>query len=148
MAFGRKPYVRPPLKLPEVPETPPPVRAGLRMYDGRARATVQVPKKALRRSEAYRRVVASLPCIHCGLWGRSQAAHPNTDKGAGIKTDDRECFPLCADGPDYVGCHTKFDQGALFDKSLRRSIEVQWGNETAEGIEAEGLWPESLPRWG
>ena len=36
---------------------------------------VQVPKDAPVRSEAYRRAVASLPCIACGIQGYSQAAH-------------------------------------------------------------------------
>ena len=43
---------------------------------------VQVPKDAPVRNEAYRRAVASLPCIACGIQGYSQAAHlPPEAKG-------------------------------------------------------------------
>ena len=42
----------------------------------------QVAKAAPVRSEAYRRLVASLPCIACGIQGYSQAAHlPPEAKG-------------------------------------------------------------------
>lgn len=44
-----------------------------------------VTKDAPVRSEAYRRAVASLPCINCGVPGHSQCAHSNSGKGAGIK---------------------------------------------------------------
>ena len=41
-----------------------------------------VTKDAPVRSEAYRRAVASLPCINCGIQGYSQAAHlPPEAKG-------------------------------------------------------------------
>ena len=44
-----------------------------------------IEKSAPVRSEAYRRAVASLPCINCGVPGYSQCAHSNSGKGAGIK---------------------------------------------------------------
>ena len=44
-----------------------------------------IAKSAPVRSEAYRRAVASLPCINCGVPGHSQCAHSNSGKGAGIK---------------------------------------------------------------
>ena len=37
------------------------------------------------RSQQYLRLVASLPCIDCGVPGYSQCAHSNSGKGAGIK---------------------------------------------------------------
>lgn len=101
-----------------------------------------VPKDAPTRDADYRRLVAALPCIACGAVGRSQAAHPNTGKGMGMKADDRLCFPLCADAPGVVGCHTRFDQGAMFTKDERREIEPRWGRETASllgrGIDGDG----------
>ena len=99
------------------------------------------------RSEAYRRLVAAMPCKHCGVWGHSQAAHPNTGKGAGLKTDDRECFALCADRPGVAGCHPKFDQGVLFSKLTRRLIEVAWAADTRRAIQAACTWPANLPLW-
>ena len=105
-----------------------------------------VPKECAVEHEGYRRLVAKLPCKHCGIAGLSQAAHPNTGKGMGIKTDDRECFPLCCDTPGRPGCHPKFDQGALFTKSVRREIEKAWSADTRRAIEAAGEWPEKLER--
>lgn len=98
-------------------------------------------------SEPYRRLVAALPCKVCGIAGISQAAHPNTGKGQGLKTDDRECFPLCCDQPGRVGCHPKFDQGALFTKAVRRELEPVWGADTRRTIKAAGTWPKNLPEW-
>lgn len=105
------------------------------------------PKEDALTSEAYRRLVAALPCKVCGIAGISQAAHPNTGKGAGLKTDDRECFPLCCDQPGRVGCHPKFDQGALFTKAVRRELEPAWGADTRRTIKAAGLWPKGVPEW-
>lgn len=93
------------------------------------------------RSEAYRRAVASLPCICCGVPGISQCAHANTGKGAGIKASDLDSFPLCACQPGRRGCHSKFDQGALFLKTERRLIEPAWIADTQRRIRAMGLWP-------
>ena len=106
-----------------------------------------VPKDDTVTSEPYRRLVATLPCKVCGIAGISQAAHPNTNKGADLKTDDRECFPLCCDQPGRVGCHPKFDQGALFTKTVRRELEPAWGADTRKTIKARGLWPKGVPEW-
>jgi len=110
-----------------------------------------VAKEQTIQCEAYRKLVAALPCIHCGLHGYSQAAHPNTDKAGGKKLiDDRLCFPLCTVHPvgaDFVrGCHERFDQGALFTKEARRELEPAWGAQTRAVIVAAGLWPKRLPR--
>jgi len=99
--------------------------------------TLGHPKTRPVRDEAYRRAVAALPCARCGIHGYSQAAHPNTGKGMGTKTDDRLCFPLCADRPGERGCHSLFDQGAIFDKASRRIMEQQWIERTRARIEME-----------
>ena len=90
----------------------------------------RVEKYAPVRSEAYRRLVASLPCVACGIQGHSQAAHANTCKGMGIKASDVDCFPLCADRPGQRGCHSRFDTGTLFSKESRRAHEIKWIAET------------------
>jgi hypothetical protein len=59
------------------------------------------------RSEAYRRLVASLPCAICGIEGASQAAHPNAGKAKALKACDLLCFPLCHVGAN--GCHPSWD---------------------------------------
>lgn len=64
------------------------------------------------RSEPLRRLIASLPCAECGREG-CQHAHANTPpfgKGKSIKAHDWAAFPLCADEPGRIGCHTKHDQ--------------------------------------
>lgn len=96
-----------------------------------------VPKTVTVRDKSYRRLVAALPCIRCGIAGFSQAAHPNTGKGAGTKADDSDCFPLCADRPGVRGCHSAFDQGAMFSKAERRAVEQEWGERTRRMIDAQ-----------
>jgi len=78
-----------------------------------SRPSVAAPKFEPAKSEAYRRLVAAMPCIACGEVGRSQCAHSNFGKGMALKTDDRLCFPLCTVRTGVNGCHEKFDQGAL-----------------------------------
>ena len=109
--------------------------------------TARMPKTVTVEHEGYRRLVAALPCIRCLQFGRSQAAHPNTGKGASMKTDDRLVFPLCTDRPGYVGCHTLFDQHALYSKAMRRELEPEWGRLTREQIRSTGQWPTNLPEW-
>lgn len=103
------------------------------------------PKDEPVRHEGYRRLVALLPCKACGIAGYSQAAHPNTGKGTGTKTDDRLCFPLCCVRPGIEGCHVLFDTGRLLDKAARRAIEPAWACDTQRQITALGLWPKDLP---
>lgn len=103
------------------------------------------PKKETLEHEGYRRLVALLPCKNCGIGSYSQAAHPNTGKGQGLKTDDRLCFPLCCDRPGVRGCHSQFDQAALFPKHVRRALEPAWAVDTQRQILALGLWPANLP---
>jgi len=119
---------------------------------GGSTSGVAVEKEHTIQCEAYRKLVAALPCIHCGIHGYSQAAHPNTDKAGGKKLiDDRLCFPLCTVHPvgaDFVrGCHERFDQGALFTKEARRELEPAWGAQTRAVIVAAGLWPARLPKY-
>ena len=91
---------------------------------------IQTPKAVIIRSESYRRLVAALPCILCGIEGHSQAAHPNTGKAKGAKADDLLCFPLCADRPGVKGCHAQFDQHQLFEKAERAVVEADWTART------------------
>lgn len=112
-------------------------------------APAPIPKAAPVRSEAYRRAVASLPCINCKVPGYSQCAHSNSGKGAGIKASDLDSFPLCtvhpgADGGLVQGCHERFDQGALFSKAVRRELEPVWAADTMRKLWEMGLIPDSL----
>lgn len=91
------------------------------------------------RSEAYRRRVAALPCVCCGVDDHSQAAHANGieyGKGIGLKADDLACFPLCCDRPGIVGCHRLFDQGGLLTKEERREVTARWISWTRAALNA------------
>lgn len=97
------------------------------------------------RCEAYRRAVAQLPCVICGIYGYSQAAHANTGKGMGLKACDLTLFPACCDRLGVRGCHSRLDQGALFPKAVRRELEPVWAADTQRRVRLAGLWPVSLP---
>lgn len=102
---------------------------------------VALPKESPVRSESYRRLVAMLPCVFCGIVGYSQAAHP-PPTGKGIKEDDRECFPLCCTRPGITGCHVEFDQYRLIPKAEMRDTAAYWGGNTREIILLSGHWPD------
>lgn len=110
-----------------------------------ATQALAIHKSAPVRSEAYRRAVAQLPCVICGIYGYSQAAHANTGKGMGMKACDLTLFPACADRIGMRGCHSKLDQGALFAKYVRRELEEAWAADTQRRVRLAGLWPKSLP---
>ncbi|MDH4417675.1 MAG: hypothetical protein QE485_10655 [Acidovorax sp.] len=108
-------------------------------------APAPMPKVEPIRCKAYLRLVAQLPCKACGIWGYSQAAHANTGKGMALKVCDLQTFPLCADRPGQRGCHSLFDQGAMFSKEARRLIEDGWVADTQRRIHAMGAWPIKYP---
>lgn len=126
---------------------PGPRSPALRIDDGCARAVVSIPKLKALRSEAYRRLVAAMPCMNCRLNDGSQAAHPNTNKAKGLKADDRLCFPLCAVRFNAPGCHYLFDQYELYPRAECAAIADAWGKATRAAIVAAGAWPARLPRW-
>lgn len=141
--FARKVPPRPP-RQPIKPLAEPALATMLRREDS-ARLTVEKDRPV--RSEAYRRLVAALPCVACCREGNCQAAHPNTGKAKGMKADDRTCFALC--GPRYMhpGCHFEFDQHQMGPREWRESVEKLWGRLTRAEIIAAGAWPETLPVW-
>lgn len=108
---------------------------------------VPKPKIIPARSPTYREIVASFPCINCGLIGYSQHAHQNEGKAMQSKTDDRTGFPLCADRPGVIGCHTKFDRTTYWTRDEKRSLAKKWGAETRARVVALNLWPVGLPLW-
>ena len=104
----------------------------------------QVAKAAPVRSEAYRRLVASLPCIACGIQGYSQAAHlPPEAKG--MKQSDLLTFPLCCTRVGIPGCHQDYDQYRLFPRAAAMTVGRAWAADTQRRIHAMGLWPQNLP---
>jgi len=106
---------------------------------------VAIPKEAPVRSESYRRLVAMLPCAHCGVVGFSQCAHADFGKGAHIKSSDLTCYPACADRPGIVGCHSMIGASGSMSRDQRRTLEAQYAADTREIILLSGHWPDDLP---
>jgi hypothetical protein len=98
-------------------------------YSGSTGAAV--PKVLPVRDEGYRRLVAALPCIRCGIEGRSQCAHANQGKGMATKASDENVFPLCFE------CHQMLDQSGQWPKDVRRAMEAAWVEATK--IQLEGI---------
>jgi hypothetical protein len=103
-----------------------------------------IPKENVVRSEAYRRLVAAMPCIHCGLDGSSQAAHGDEGKGAHIKSSDLTCYPACTDGPGRVGCHSLIGTLRIYTAEVRRPMEEDFARRTRAASVASGKCPADL----
>jgi len=139
-SFARPVYVRPlpsPLRRLERPVS---------VWQATDDVVLSIPKDNPLECEAYRRLVAALPCIHCGVEDQSQCAH-GPAMGRGIKCDDRFSMPLCAARPGIPGCHYLFDQYMLGDAEWRRIAAIVWSARTRAAIVADGTWPGSLPMW-
>ena len=89
------------------------------------------------RSEGYRRWVASLPCISCGIEGYSQCAHANGG-GMGTKECDLRTFPLCCTRPGHIGCHMAFDLCIDMTKAQRRELTEEYVTRTQAKARREG----------
>lgn len=82
-------------------------------------------------SPAFRKWIASQPCMICGQMFISQAAHIGKG-GMAIKGCDKTCRPLCADTPNRQGCHAKWDQGIikppqeLIDEIINAPVYYYW----------------------
>jgi hypothetical protein len=85
------------------------------------------------RSEKWRRAVASLPCVLCGIEGMTQASHRNEGKGMGLKTSDALTAALCHT------CHTEIDNGRDMTREDRRREMDRAIVLTVEMLAAEGL---------
>lgn len=91
------------------------------------------PKQATYRSEAWRRAVASLPCVVCMREGESQAAHVNhIGKGMSMKAPDCWTWPACP------ACHAEFDQGKSYTKAQRRELAERWTLLTIHALAQAG----------
>lgn len=110
---------------------------------------VAVEKENPLRSEAYRRLVAAMPCAHCLKPHRSQHAHENDGKGKAQKLDDRRGMPLCADEPGQVGCHTRFDRYQLIPggRPAHVALGKKLAAQTRAAVLASGKWPKNLSLW-
>ncbi|MFN5350005.1 MAG: hypothetical protein ACK5A0_10770 [Polaromonas sp.] len=143
--LARRPFAR-----QAMPERKPLAWPGVQAFAASPRAdmgnpiTAQ-PKTEAVRSEAYRRLVAAMPCKACHIEGYSQAAHlPPDAKGA--KQDDRLIFPLCCTRPGITGCHVDYDRYRMHPHELAIAIGLAWAMATMQEIIAAGDWPKNLPK--
>lgn len=134
-------------KRPARPERQPMAWPGPQQFAPAARCDgvgVAQPKTEAVRSEAYRRLVAAMPCKACGIQGYSQAAHLPPD-GKGVKQDDRLIFPLCCVRVGIPGCHADFDQYRMFSHEAAMTVGMGWAMDTMRAVTAAGQWPANLP---
>lgn len=87
--------------------------------------------------KSYMAAVRGLPCVCCGVVGRTQAAHKNELKSVGKKTDARTCMALCLD------CHRDYDNGGVMDKDSARQWAEQMHQQTTDALKARGEWRET-----
>lgn len=122
--------------------TPRPRAPALRRDDGKARLVVPVQKRDYVRDKDYLRWVSSLPCAHCRIEGRSQAAHSDDNgaggKGMGIKACDSTAYPACAPVPGDPGCHARIGSSGAWPKETRRAMEAEYAART------RALWAERM----
>jgi hypothetical protein len=138
--FAVKVYTTPPPAPPRRVE-----RSGvIRRTD---KTATSLPKEKLIISEAYRKLVRSLPCARCGHPGPNQFCHADEGKGISLKTDDRRGWPGCGPRGGYVGCHYLVGSSGMFTKRERRKLEAEYAHWTRVQILDAGAWPKSLPRW-
>lgn len=109
-------------------------RAAAVAVAGPARALISLPKQPPVRDEEYRRLVAALPCAHCGKPGPSQAAHGDEGKGMAMKACDLTCFPACADSPGRRGCHSVIGATGMFTREQRRTLEQGYAAQTRKAL--------------
>jgi hypothetical protein len=76
-------------------------------------------RKGPPRDKAYLTWIREMPCIACGVEGRSEAAHTGTDGGMSQKASDYSCVPLCAD------CHTRAP--GAYHRAGKGNFEQQHG---------------------
>ena len=90
-------------------------------------------RKKRPRDEHYKAWIRTLPCVACGVEGRSEAAHTGTDGGMSMKASDYSCVP-CA--PTAIrkrrGRTTAWASGRLSISTGFR-LCASWRGSTASG---------------
>lgn len=125
--FKRQTYKRPPIFAKPI-ERPGIVRLVSE------EVVADLAKDGTYRSEAWRRAVASLPCVRCLKDGPSQCAHINhRGKSLGLKAPDVWSFPMCPE------CHRDFDAGTTLTKAEKREFADTWVLLTIKALAVKGL---------
>lgn len=100
------------------------------------------PKSTYIRSKALLRAIATLPCMHCGSEGMTQAAHSNRashGKGRSLKASDEYSCALC------FTCHQSMDQGSRLSRDERETMHSNAWRKTVRELVKRGLWPAAVP---
>jgi hypothetical protein len=100
------------------------------------------PKTQYIRSRKLLQAVASLPCMHCGAHGLTQAAHSNASqhgKGRGIKASDVFTAALC------TTCHQEIDSGHRLTRHERIDVWTNAWRNTVRALVQQGKWPNDIP---
>ena len=102
------------------------------------RRAVASTRKGPPRDEDYKAWIRTLPCVACGMEGRSEAAHTGNDGGMSMKASDYSCVPLCADchtqtsgAYHQVGKHAFELAHGLSFVELTRQLEREWRGKCA-----------------
>ena len=102
---------------------------------------IGIPKFRYFRSKKHLKNVASLACQHCGVEGKTQAAHSNQlihGKARSLKASDEYTAALC------LRCHFEVDQGSLLSKEQRREMWDKAHQKTVNALIEQGLWPDEI----
>ena len=83
------------------------------------RSATSPARKGPPRDSAYLTWIREMPCVACGVEGRSEAAHTGTDGGMSMKASDYSCVPLCTD------CHTQAP--GAYHRIGKRALERRLG---------------------
>ena len=85
-------------------------------------------RKGPPRDEDYKAWIRTLPCVACGIEGRSEASHTGSGGGMRMKASDYACVPLCS------GCQTQVPRA--YHRMRKRAFELRLGVSFA-GIVAQ-----------
>ncbi len=133
-----RPMARDPDRVRAMPATRGTGRGVMAVIAGDVKAA---PKQVYVRSPALLAAIRSLPCMHSGVVGRTQAAHSNWaehGKGHGIKASDEFTAALS------VEAHAELDQGKKWTEAERRTIwRAAWVKTVCELVK-RGLWPSDV----
>lgn len=108
-----------------------------------AREHESIEKENPLRSEEYRRLICTLACMRCGIVGYTQPCHGDANKGMGLKTDDRTCWPGCGPHDGKPGCHHYVGTTGALGKLARRELELDYA---AKAIRLLRIRAETEPR--
>lgn len=88
--------------------------------------------------DAYRRAVAQLPCVCCGLFGYTECADTAQSSASGA---DIDTIPLCTNSAGHRGCKQMLRAGVLMSEVTGCELVPDWIADTQRRVHALGLWP-------